>query len=142
MKQFVILLAGLTILSCNAAPAVSEGGQAMAQEQPKSQPQALKSAQAQALIEKRNDLVILDVRTPAEFAGGHLKHAQLLNKYDPAFETKLKALDRNKTYLVYCAVGGRSGQAAQLMQQFGFKHVYDATEGYNHLKAAGVAVEK
>lgn len=101
----------------------------------------IKSPEAKTLLEKEKGIVILDVRTPEEFAAGHLKNAQLFNKNAPDFESKIKTLDKDKTYLVYCAVGGRSGQAAQMMHELGFTQIYDATEGFNALKTAGLAVE-
>ncbi|MFC5269983.1 rhodanese-like domain-containing protein [Adhaeribacter terreus] len=96
--------------------------------------------EAKALLEKEEDLVILDVRTPEEYAGGHLKNAVLLNKYDADFETRIQDLDREKPYLVYCAMGGRSGETKALMQKLGFKKVYD-TKGFEDLKNAGLPVE-
>jgi rhodanese-related sulfurtransferase len=49
-------------------------------------------------------------------------------------------LDPEKSYLVYCAVGGRSSKAAVLMQKMGFKKVFGVSEGYSELKKAGVPV--
>src|SRR5688572_4180333 len=68
----------------------------------------ISSAEVKTLIEKKKDLVILDVRTPEEFSRGHLKNAILIDKYATDFEASIKALDRNKPYLLYCAKGGRS----------------------------------
>ena len=143
MKPIYFLLAGaFAFTACNSNASTAETSQLSALEQPQNAsqngPKTLKSAEAKKLIETQKDLVILDVRTPEEFAGGHLKNAQLLNKYDPDFEAKLKALDRNKTYLVYCAVGGRSAKAVALMQEKGFAQVYNCEEGYEDLKKAGV----
>ena len=50
-------------------------------------------------------VAILDVRTPQEFAQGHLAGAMNIDSSAPDFEQKLAALDRDKTYLVYCRVG-------------------------------------
>ena len=99
------------------------------------------SSETKILLDKQKDIVVLDVRTPEEYAAGHLKNAVLLNKYDPDFAAKLKAFDRNKTYLIYCAVGGRSGQTASMMESLGFKNIFDATEGFEKLKNAGAPVE-
>lgn len=144
MKPIYLFLAALAVTACNSN-ASTPGNPPTVEQQQNGTPKAVKtirSAEAKALIEKQKDLVILDVRTPQEFAGGHLKNALLLNKYAPDFETSLKALDRNKPYLLYCAVGGRSGEAARQMQQLGFTQIYDATEGFNPLKDAGVPIEK
>ncbi|MCJ7684267.1 MAG: rhodanese-like domain-containing protein, partial [Desulfobacteraceae bacterium] len=52
------------------------------------------------------DLVILDVCTPKEFAKAHLENAINLNFFSRAFKSQLNALDKGKTYFVYCKVGG------------------------------------
>lgn len=100
----------------------------------------LKSEEAKRLL-AQGGVTVLDIRTPQEWTGGHLQGAQLLDYYRDDFSSKLQALDRTKPYLLYCAVGGRSRDAARLMQQLGFQQVYDATEGFAALKRAGVPVE-
>ena len=76
------------------------------------------------LVEKSNAL-ILDVRTPEEFAAGHVKGAVNLNIYDTAFKEALSKLDRAKPILVYCKSGGRSSDAASQMKEMGFGEVYN-----------------
>src|SRR5574337_463253 len=87
---------------------------------------------ARELMEARGgkaEFVILDVRTPEEFAEGHLSGAVNVNLPAPDFERRLGALDRGKTYLVYCRTGNRSARAIQVMQRLGFRSVYHMTEG-------------
>ena len=62
--------------------------------------------------------IIIDVRTPAEYRAGHLEGAVLLDIHD-AFEAKIAALERSRTYLVYCATGGRSRHAVARMRTHG-----------------------
>lgn len=64
--------------------------------------------------------VLLDVRTAMEYRMGALPEAQLLDFMSPGFTQKAGALDRSKTYFLYCRSGNRSGQACQLMHQMGF----------------------
>ena len=78
--------------------------------------------------------VILDVRTPAETAGGVIDGAIELNYRAPDFAEKVAALDKDKTYLVYCAAGGRSAKACEIMQDAGFKEVYNLKGGYGAWK--------
>jgi rhodanese-related sulfurtransferase len=88
--------------------------------------------QAQKLIKERAgnaDFVILDVRTPAEFTEGHLAGAVNLDVQAPDFETRIRALDRTKTYLVYCRTGNRSRKAIQAMDRLGFGSVFHMTQG-------------
>jgi rhodanese-related sulfurtransferase len=88
--------------------------------------------QARKLIQERGgkaDFVVLDVRTPAEFAGGHLPGALNVDIQARDFETRVESLDRRKTFLVYCRSGNRSTKAVQTMERMGFQSVYHMTEG-------------
>lgn len=81
---------------------------------------------------KMNDdnVVILDVRTPAETNRGTIEGAQLIDYRAADFKDQIAALDRDKTYLVYCQSGGRSASAAKMMQDMGFKEIYELKTGY------------
>ena len=81
--------------------------------------------QFEKLIVEKNNAIILDVRTPEEFAAGHVKGAVNLNIYDTAFKEALSKLDRAKPILVYCKSGGRSSDAASQMKEMGFGEVYN-----------------
>jgi phage shock protein E len=95
---------------------------------------------AKTILDKQPGIIVLDVRTPQEYAGGHLKNARNLDYNAPDFATQLAKLDKKKSYLVYCAVGGRSSKAAKLMQEQGFRQVFNVSEGYTGLKKVGLAV--
>jgi rhodanese-related sulfurtransferase len=82
--------------------------------------------------------ILLDVRTPQEYSAGHIPNALNINYNAPDFQTQIGALDKNKTVLVYCAVGGRSAKSATALQQLGFKEVYDLKGGFTAWKAAGL----
>jgi phage shock protein E len=69
---------------------------------------------------------IIDVRTPEEFAEGHLQDAVNIDVSDPGFEDAISDLDPNGQYTVYCRSGNRSAQAVAIMQQNGFTNVTDA----------------
>lgn len=87
---------------------------------------------AQKLIKERNgnaDFVILDVRTPEEFAEGHIQGAVNLDVQAPDFAKRLRALDRSKAYLVYCRTGNRSRRATVEMNTLGFQSVFHMNEG-------------
>lgn len=65
--------------------------------------------------------VILDVRTPEEFAEGHIANAQNIDWLNqPKFTSAVKALSHDKTYYVYCRSGHRSLEASQAMKGLGF----------------------
>jgi rhodanese-related sulfurtransferase len=75
------------------------------------------------------DVVLLDVRTPNEFADGHIDGAVLLNYHSSDFTERLKALDRKKIYLIYCRSGNRSGKSLALFQKLGFRRAYHMDTG-------------
>jgi rhodanese-related sulfurtransferase len=88
--------------------------------------------QARKLIQERGgkaDFLVLDVRTPAEFAEWHLTGALNMDVQTRDFETQVGSLDRRNTFLVYCRSGNRSTKAVQTMERMGFQSVYHMTEG-------------
>jgi rhodanese-related sulfurtransferase len=76
-----------------------------------------------------SDLVLLDVRTPREFAAGHIQGAVLMDVYARDLAERLDTLDRNKTYLIYCLSGNRSAKRLALFNQLGFMHAYHLDTG-------------
>ena len=76
------------------------------------------------------DAVLLDVRTPEEFAEGHLAGAVNMDWYQDDFTQKLDAIDEAEKVYVYCKKGGRSAEAAKLMDSLGYQ-VIDLTGGYD-----------
>lgn len=65
------------------------------------------------------DAVVIDVRTPAEYAEGHLDGAVNLDVQDAGFTAEVAALDAEVPYVVYCRSGNRSAAAAAAMAQAG-----------------------
>ncbi|MBC5992654.1 rhodanese-like domain-containing protein [Pontibacter cellulosilyticus] len=84
--------------------------------------------------------VLLDVRTPEEFSAGHLDGAENVDYRGGDFAKQMSNWDKDKVYYLYCASGNRSGKAAELLREAGFKHIYNIG-GYNTLKEAGVPTE-
>ena len=96
--------------------------------------------QADSLISANSsnpDFVILDVRTPSEYSGGHLYNSININYYDANFSSLIAALDHNKMYLVHCAAGSRSGATFTMMQGQHFREVYNMQGGINAWISAG-----
>jgi len=73
--------------------------------------------------------IVLDVRTPAEYASGHLPQALNIDIEGPDFATRMAALDKKATYAVYCRSGNRSGTALEQMAAAGFTHAFDLADG-------------
>ena len=89
-----------------------------------------------------NTAIILDVRTPAEYAKGHLANATTINFFDTDFKEKVGKLDKTKAAYVYCAVGGRSAKALKILQELGFKTAYNMLGGFTGWQAAGLPLVK
>lgn len=70
---------------------------------------------------------VIDVRTPAEFSGGHIGGAE--NVPLDELESVASEWDRAKPVALYCATGSRSAEAATLLAGMGFKTVYDLRGG-------------
>lgn len=80
--------------------------------------------------EATNDAYILDVRTPEEYAAGHLEGSHLLDIRNPeGFMEGADKLDKSKSYFIYCRSGARSAQACQLLDQMGVKATYNLEGG-------------
>lgn len=80
-------------------------------------------------IESEADAVILDVRSEMELADGSVPNHILIDIMQPDFANKISELDKDKTYLVYCRSGNRSGKACALMGQMGFTKLYNLEGG-------------
>ncbi|MFO7890052.1 MAG: rhodanese-like domain-containing protein [bacterium] len=78
-----------------------------------------------------DDFMIIDVRTESEFDQGHIQDAINIDYYSPDFTELLDDLDKNKTYLIYCRSGNRSGNTLNKMENLGFKEVYNLVGGIN-----------
>jgi thioredoxin 1 len=89
-------------------------------------------------IKSTENPIIIDVRTPGEFASGHLANAVNMNWNDASVEEQLKKLDPSKSYFLYCLSGGRSSSAAEFMRANGFKNVTELTGGIMKWRAAGL----
>jgi rhodanese-related sulfurtransferase len=131
----VITVAALTLGSVRAAAAADPAP---------ADPPVHKNVDAMEFerLTKEPNVVVLDVRTPAEYAAGHLKDARLMNVNDKAFADQIAKLDKGKTYLVYCAAGARSTKACNKLDALGMSKVYNLTGGIKAWENAHKPVEK
>jgi len=89
----------------------------------------------------KGDARLIDVRTPAEFASGHIKGAENIDWTAADYEKNFATLDPKKPVLVYCAMGGRSDQAKEYLVERGFT-VIQLLDGIAGWKKAGFPVVK
>ncbi|MFI8595114.1 rhodanese-like domain-containing protein [Microbacterium sp. NPDC078428] len=86
-----------------------------------------------------DDTVVVDVRTPAEYAGGHLDGAINIDFQSPQFDAAIAELDPDDEYVVYCQTGNRSAQAVAAMEDAGLD-VQDAGGISEAERATGLAI--
>jgi len=90
-----------------------------------------------AAAAKLPNTVLLDVRTPSEFAAGHLADAVNLDVQSSEFAQAAGSLDRTKNYAIYCHSGNRSKVAMTALEQLGIPHLFDLAGGISAWQAAG-----
>ncbi|XPV76470.1 MAG: rhodanese-like domain-containing protein [Desulfovibrio sp.] len=73
--------------------------------------------------------VVLDIRTPGEFAQGHVAGAVNVDFYDSGFASELQKMPKDKTYFVYCRSGNRSSKALSMMKAMGFTSIVHMDRG-------------
>jgi rhodanese-related sulfurtransferase len=74
-------------------------------------------------------VIIVDVRTPEEFASGHIEGALNIDFNSGNFANEITRLNPSETYAIYCRSGSRSGQAASIMHEAGFHDVSNLNGG-------------
>lgn len=89
--------------------------------------QDISSREARSLLEKNRNIFLLDVRTPQENSQARLPGTVLIPISE--LERRINEVPKNKTILVYCAVGSRSKPAAEFLTRNGYKVVYNMTDG-------------
>jgi phage shock protein E len=135
MKRHVFLAGVASVTILLAACGGDDGGSAEV-----SPTTAAAGDAAQAAPDPAAAAVVIDVRTPEEFAAGHLSGAVNLNVEDGTLAAALPGLDPSATYSVYCRSGRRSAAAAELMGQAGFTNVTDLGALDAAAAATGLAV--
>jgi len=82
-------------------------------------------------LQKDDNALILDVRTPEEVEEGYIPNSTNIDIYlGQDFLTELEKLDKSKNYYVYCRSGNRSGQACAIMNSIGFENTYNLEDGF------------
>lgn len=91
-------------------------------------------------VEVPDGAVIIDVRTPDEYAEGHLDGAVNINLQSGSFEQQIAEQPLDGTYIVYCRTGNRSAQAVAIMTELGFTDVTDAGGVSDASAATGIPI--
>jgi rhodanese-related sulfurtransferase len=114
MKKISYLLSAIFLISCgNTNSQIIEN---------------VGASQFQSLI-KKEEGIIIDVRTTQEFSSGHIKDATNIDFYADDFMDKLKIVRKDVPIYVYCRSGGRSSASASKMEELGFTKIYNLAGG-------------
>ena len=131
-RPFRVLAAGLTIVSlgvaasCGGDDGDAEPDASIVLTDPTVTPFSLiTNDQAIAMMAADDSVVLVDVRTPAEYAQGHIADAVNVDFEGADFASAIGELPADGRYIVYCRSGNRSAQALIAMRDAGFSDVYD-----------------
>lgn len=131
MKRLVYLfLLGIFVfISCNSESSHAVGGQ-------------YDATRFSILLDSLENEQLVDVRTPGEYAEGHIRGAQNIDWNANDFASLAGMLDRKKPVMVYCLAGGRSHEAAKWLSENGFDAVYELEGGVRSWSVSGMPLEK
>jgi len=90
----------------------------------------------------KENIQLIDVRTPDEYSTGHIANATLMDWSGGQLEAEWKTLDKGRPVALYCASGRRSAAASAVLSKNGFADVTDLAGGFNAWSSAGKPVAK
>ena len=131
----VTALVALTGAACTASEPAAGGRATASAEASRAYGATLNAAEFAASLDTPG-VVVLDVRTPAEYAAGHLEGAVPAD-INGDFDAAVAGLDRGAPYAVYCRSGNRSAAAIEAMRQLGFVDAWHLGGGIGAWQAAG-----
>lgn len=117
MKKYVIIL-GCALLSLGTYAQENSGSKVIAPAEYKEQ------------ITVKEDVQLVDVRTPEEFAEGHIEGAENIDFHSEDFLEEFENMDKSRPLYIYCRSGKRSSKAAEKLSAFGFEQVIDLEGGF------------
>lgn len=95
--------------------------------------------QTVAEIMNRDDVVLIDVREQYEYDEAHIPGVTLIPLN--SVPQRLDEIPKDKTVIMTCRSGNRSGQATDFLRENGFDNVHNMSGGINAWKSAGLDVE-
>ena len=95
---------------------------------------------ASEVLATNPDAILLDIRTPEEYASERIAGAENIDFYAPDFSDQLASLDPDETYVVYCRSGNRTDSAMDVFDDLGFAVVYEVEGGIVGWVGAGLPI--
>lgn len=111
MKKLLIVL--LLVFALYGCSATSSG------------PQKITAAEGKEMMDADASIILVDVRTESEYDSGHIAGAVLLPLDLIESQAKTILPDKNSVIIVYCRSGNRSAQAVSILNDMGYKNLYD-----------------
>jgi rhodanese-related sulfurtransferase len=90
----------------------------------------------------KENIQLIDVRTPGEYSAGHIANARLMDWSGGQLEAEWKTLDKDRPVVLYCASGRRSAAASAFLRKNGFTDITDLSGGFGAWSSAGKPVTK
>ena len=81
--------------------------------------------------------VLIDVRTPEEYAQGFIGGAINMDMKNESFVSNIQQIDKNKKVYLYCKAGGRSAKASKVLDSLGYKNIINLEGGFDAWKEEG-----
>lgn len=125
----IVFAAGFVVMSLNNKPG-DKGGD------------ILSAAELKGALDKKDDFVLVDVRTPEEYEAGHLDGSMLVPLDTLERNAENVLTDKNKKLYVYCRTGRRSAEAVGILKNKGYTNVYDVSGGITAWQASGYPISK
>lgn len=148
LNKFTIVLAAIALASCNKHT-VEPGQDPKPDQGTNAKPAVvdpflkdIDAGQAGELLKRQQKIVVLDVRTPEEFAEGHIDGAVNIDFNGDGFKEALGKLDKEAHYLMHCRSGGRSTAAKPAFTELGFNYIYHLDGGMLAWEKAGLPTTK
>ena len=141
MKRIVICCLGLPALVCFLRAADTPPKDRQQSDAKEVTVKHVKPKEAEKLVAEHK-VTVLDIRTPDEFAEGHIAGATNVNYLSSSFARQISSLPKTNAYLVHCASGNRSTKSLKIFSQQHFDSIYHLDGGFEAWKEAGLPVAK
>ncbi len=130
MKNLLILLSILTSFVFFSCKGQTDSG--------------IKNISVQEMQEllKKDNVQLIDVRTPEEYHSGFIANAENIDYFSSSFDEEIKKLDKEKPVILYCKSGNRSYKSSEKLLKFGFHEIYNLDEGIIKWQQEGLGVKK
>lgn len=130
LQKILFLIVAFAIVNINFAQAQSTGVK------------ELTPTESEELMKNKGAVRVVDVRTAEEMAEGHFPGALNIDYKGDNFKSEIDKLDKRRTYIIYCKSGARSKNAAEIMKEAGFTHLFVLKGGIDAWQEAEKPIEK